>query len=170
MTTTNDSTLGPQMRQSSTSYILLARQKSAIPHWCALGVSDATTEYQLKFQVYIPPVSLVSKKTPRLTPIASIARKADSNPPLQPLQMFHDATAMDPLPSVCDGGREAVNAMGFLPQYVRKTEKSTARPLPYTPATNPGHWSDSTPHPIGQRMGTICWFPLPRGYGVNQQV
>jgi hypothetical protein len=102
------------MHLSLTSYVLLARQKSAIPPWCALGALDATREYPLEFQVYIPPVSLVSKKTPRLTPIASIARKADSNPPLQPLRMFHDAIAMDPLPSVHDGRREAVNAMGFL--------------------------------------------------------
>jgi len=59
-------------------------------------------------------------------PIASIARKADSNPPLQPLRMFHDATVMNPLPSVCDGdgGREAVDAI-------------TTRPLPY--AIRPGH-------------------------------
>jgi hypothetical protein len=93
----------------------LAYQKNTIPPWCALGALDATTEYPLEFQVYILPVSLVSKKTQRSMSIASIARKADSNPPLPPLWMFHDATAMDPLPSVCDGGHEAVNAMGFLP-------------------------------------------------------
>ncbi len=55
--------------------------------------------------------------------IASISLKADSNPPLQPLRMFHNATAMDPLPSVCDGGCEAASAMGFPPWYVCKMEK-----------------------------------------------
>ncbi len=38
--------------------------------------------------------------------------------------MFHDATTMDPLPSVCDGRHEAVDAMGFPPQYISKTEKN----------------------------------------------
>jgi hypothetical protein len=115
VTTTKDSTLGPQMRQSSTLYVLLACQKSTIPPWCPLGALDATMEYPLEFRVYIPPVSLVSIKTQRSTSIASIARKVDSNPTLQPLWMFNDAAVMDPLPSVCDGRREAVNAMGFLP-------------------------------------------------------
>ncbi len=56
--------------------------------------------------------------------------------------------------------------MGFPPPYVHKTEKnSTTRPLPYVPATNPGHWSDSTRRPIGRRVGAICWLPLPGGYG-----
>ncbi len=56
-------------------------------------------------------MSLVSRKTPRSTPIASITRKVDSNPPLQSLWIFHVATEMDPLPSVSDGGHEAVSAM-----------------------------------------------------------
>ena len=66
-------------------------------------------------------------------PIASIARKVDSNPPLRPLQMFHYATAIDPLPSTCDDGREAVSAMGFPLPYVRKMEKNLA------PTLRPGH-------------------------------
>ncbi len=35
----------------------------------------------------------------------------------------YNATTIDPLPLACDGGREAVSAMGFPPPYVRKTEK-----------------------------------------------
>ncbi len=60
-----------------------------------------------------------------------IARKADYNPPLQPLRMFHDAIVMDPLPSVNDGGREAVDAMRFLPNLARKMEKNPQLGPPY---------------------------------------
>jgi hypothetical protein len=45
----------------------------------------------------------------------SIALKADSNPPLRPLRMLYVATAIDPLPSACDGVHGAVSAMGFPP-------------------------------------------------------
>jgi hypothetical protein len=44
-----------------------------------------------------------------------IALKADFNPPLQPLGMLYIATAIDPLPSACDGVHGSVDAMGFLP-------------------------------------------------------
>ncbi len=38
--------------------------------------------------------------------------------------MLYIATAIDPLPSACDGGHKAVSAMGFLPSYVRRMEKN----------------------------------------------
>jgi hypothetical protein len=169
VTITNDSMLGLHiMHQSSTSYILLALQKRELPPWCALAALDVTMESHLEFQVYTPPMSLVSGKTPRTMPIASIARKVDSNSPLRPLHMFHVATAMDPLPSVHDFGCEAVSATGFLPYLApRKQKNATIWPLPYALATYPGCWS-STPCPVGRRMGTICWFPLPGGSGNNQ--
>jgi hypothetical protein len=68
-----------------------------------------------------------------------------------PVQLLCDATAMDPPPSVRDGGCEAVDAMGFLLYLARKWRKihNLAPTLPYAPATNPGCWSDSTPCPIG---------------------
>ncbi len=72
-----------------------------------------------------------------------------------------------PLPSVCDGGCEAVSAMGFPPWYIYKMEKNPQLGLYPMPGHYPGRWSNSTPCPVGQRMGTTCWLPLPGGYGVN---
>ncbi len=95
--------------------------------------------------------------------LASIAHKANSNPPFRLLWMLYVATAMDPLPSARDGVHGAVSAMGFLPcTYVKKP---TTRSTYYALATNPGRQSNSTPHPFGQRMGAICWFPLLGGDG-----
>jgi hypothetical protein len=48
-----------------------------------------------------------------------------------------------------------------------KQKKATTQATHYASATIPGHWSDSTPCPRGQRMEAICWFPLPGRYGVN---
>jgi hypothetical protein len=70
--------------------------------------------------------------------------------------MLYVATGIDPLPSACDGGHEAVSAMGFLPLYVGKTEKKpqlssypTSQPLTQdigpTPldAQSGGEWEQS---------------------------
>ena len=51
VTNTKVSTFGPRIRQSSTRYDLLGRQKRAIPPWCALGAFNLTTEYPLYFWV-----------------------------------------------------------------------------------------------------------------------
>jgi hypothetical protein len=55
--------------------------------------------------------------------IASIDHKVDSYPPLQPLWMLHDETAMDSLPSVHDGKHEAADAMGFFRTWLGKRKK-----------------------------------------------
>jgi hypothetical protein len=55
--------------------------------------------------------------------------------------MLYLATTIDSLPSACDGGHEAVSAMGFPPSYVRKMEK------------NPQLGSYPTPGPLIQDVG-----------------
>ena len=63
--------------------------------------------------------------------------------------MLYDATAIDPLPSARDGGREAVCAMGFPPSYVRKRKNPQLGPYPTPrPLTR-----DAGPTPLNAQSG-----------------
>jgi hypothetical protein len=111
----NVSSFGPKIRQSSTLYDFLGRQKRAIPPWCALGVFNTAAEYPLNFLSVDPICHLGFQQDPQVNTMPSITLKAVSNPPLQPLRMLYVATAINPLPSACDGMHGSVSTMGFPP-------------------------------------------------------
>ena len=84
----------------------------SLPLAWRVGASDGVTAAPARIHP-TPSVNFVSNKTPQSTPICFIARKALSNPPLQPLHILYDATLNDLLPSAREGGFNAIVAIRF---------------------------------------------------------